>query len=218
MLNMKIDISKLNFDKLNGLIPAIIVDYNNNQVLMLGFMNEESLNKTIKTNNVTFYSRTRNSLWTKGETSGNYLKLIDILTDCDNDTLLVYAEPQGPTCHTGSYSCFNISKIRSLNFLNELFDLIKERKKVLPEKSYTAKLFMEGENRIIQKVGEEAIETVIAAKNKDKNEIINETSDLIYHLFVMLADQGIDFADIVDNLKSRSGGSQTKNRNTENSE
>ena len=202
---MQLDISKLNFEKLNGLIPAIIVDNSNNQVLMLGFMNKESLEKTLETDLVTFYSRTKKALWTKGETSGNYLKLINILPDCDNDTLLVYAEPQGPTCHTGNYSCFNINNIKSLNFLNELFNLIKERKEKLPENSYTAKLFKEGANRIIQKVGEEAIETVIAAKNKDKNEIINETSDLIYHLFVMLAELDIDFSEIVDNLKKRAG-------------
>lgn len=203
---MKLDVEKLNFEKLNGLIPAVIVDKSNNQVLMLGFMNMESLNKTLETNNVTFYSRTKKSLWTKGETSGNYLKLVNILVDCDNDTLLIYAEPQGPTCHTGNYSCFNVDNIKSLNFLTDLFNLIKDRKKELPKESYTTRLFKEGENRIIQKIGEEAIETVIAAKNKDKNEIINETSDLIYHLFVMLADQGIEFLEIVDNLKKRRAG------------
>ena len=202
---MNLDVEKLNFAKLNGLIPAIIIDNNNNQVLMLGFMNMESLNKTIETNNVTFYSRTKKSLWTKGETSGNYLNLVNILVDCDNDTLLIYAEPEGPTCHTGNYSCFNVNNIKSLNFLNELFNLIKDRKKELPENSYTTRLFKEGGNRIIQKVGEEAVETVIAAKNRDKDEIINETSDLIYHLFVMLADQEIEFSEIVDNLKKRRG-------------
>ena len=202
---MKLDIDKLNFEKLSGLIPAIIIDSSNNQVLMLGFMNKESLNKTIETNNVTFYSRTKKTLWTKGETSGNYLKLVKILNDCDNDTLLIYAEPEGPTCHTGNYSCFNVNNIKSLNFLNELFNLIKERKKELPENSYTTSLFKQGTNRIIQKVGEEAIETVIAAKNRDKNEIVNETSDLFYHLFVMLAEQEIEFSEIVDNLKKRRG-------------
>lgn len=203
---MKININKLNFEKLNGLVPAVIVDNSNNQILMLGFMNKESLDKTLETNLVTFYSRTKKSLWTKGKTSGNYLKLVNILTDCDNDSLLIYAEPQGPTCHTGNYSCFNVDNIKSLNILNELFDLIKERKEKLPENSYTTRLFKEGENRIIQKVGEEAVETVIAAKNKDKNEIINETSDLIYHLFVMLADQGIEFSEVVDKLKERRSG------------
>ena len=203
---MKININKLNFEKLNGLVPSVIVDNRNNQILMLGFMNKESLDKTLETNLVTFYSRTKKSLWTKGKTSGNYLKLVNILTDCDNDSLLIYAEPHGPTCHTGNYSCFNVDNIKSLNILNELFDLIKERKEKLPENSYTTRLFKEGENRIIQKVGEEAVETVIAAKNKDKNEIINETSDLIYHLFVMLADQGIEFSEVVDKLKERRSG------------
>lgn len=197
------DKEKLNFEKLNGLIPAVVVDEKNNQVLMLGFMNKEALAKTIETRLVTFYSRTRNALWTKGETSKNYLHLVDIKPDCDNDTLLVYAKPDGNTCHTGNYSCFDIPDYSSLNFLNELFGLIKERKIRMPDNSYTTELFKSGANRIIQKVGEEAIETVIAAKNRDKQEIINETSDLIYHLFVMLAEQDIEFEKIVKNLESR---------------
>lgn len=198
-----LDKEKLNFEKLNGLIPAIVVDKRNNQILMLGFMNKEALEKTLETKLVTFFSRTRNTLWTKGETSKNYLHLVDIKPDCDNDTLLVYASPDGNTCHTGNYSCFDIPNYSSLNFLNELFGLIKDRKIKLPENSYTTKLFKEGENRIIQKVGEEAIETVIAAKNRDKKEIINETSDLIFHLLVMLAEQEIDFSEVVDNLAHR---------------
>ena len=199
----KEELSTLDFDKLNGLIPAIVVDKNNGQVLMLGFMNKEALAKTIETKLVTFFSRTRNTLWTKGETSKNYLHLVDIKTDCDNDTLLVYANPDGNTCHTGNYSCFNIPNNGSINFLNDLFSLIKSRKTELPENSYTTKLFESGTNRIIQKVGEEAIETVIAAKNQDREEIINETSDLIYHLFVMLAEQDIEFSDIAENLEKR---------------
>lgn len=198
-----LDKDKLNFEKLNGLIPAIVVDKRNSQILMLGFMNKEALEKTLETKLVTFFSRTRNELWTKGETSKNYLHLVDIKPDCDNDTLLVYAMPDGNTCHTGNYSCFDIPNYASLNFLNELFGLIKDRKTKLPENSYTTKLFKEGENRIIQKVGEEAIETVIAAKNRDKKEIINETSDLIFHLLVMLAEQEIEFSEIVNNLESR---------------
>src|SRR3989304_946921 len=198
-----IDLSKLNFEKLNGLIPAVVVDYKTDIVLMLGFMNKESLEKTIETKLVTFFSRTRKELWTKGETSGNYLRLIEIKPDCDNDSLLIYAEPDGNTCHTGSYSCFNIDKSGSIKFLAQLAEIIKERKINLPENSYTTKLFKEGENRIIQKVGEEAVETVIAAKNRDKKEIINETSDLIYHLFVMLAEQEIEFEDVIENLKKR---------------
>lgn len=199
----KLDIKNLNFSKLNGLIPAIIVDKKNNQILMLGFMNEQALKKTLETGLVTFFSRTKNKLWTKGETSNNYLHLENIIPDCDNDTLLIYVNPEGNTCHIGNYSCFGLEDISSINFLGKLFSLVKDRKINMPENSYTSKLFREGENRIIQKVGEEAVETVIAAKNKDKNEIINETSDLIYHLFVMLADQGIEFSEIVHNLELR---------------
>ncbi len=199
----KSEITKLNFGKLNGLIPAVVVDVNNHQVLMLGFMNAEALEKTLDTRLVTFYSRTRKSLWTKGETSKKYLHLVDIRVDCDSDSLLVYAKPDGNTCHTGKYSCFDIPKLGSLEFLNELFALIKERKKLLPENSYTTSLFKSGRNRVIQKVGEESVEVLISAKNQDKNEIVNEVSDLIYHLFVMLADQEIEFTEVVSNLKKR---------------
>jgi phosphoribosyl-AMP cyclohydrolase / phosphoribosyl-ATP pyrophosphohydrolase len=197
-----IDSSKLNFEKLGGLIPAIIVDASTGTILMLGFMNKESLQKTIDTKLVTFFSRTKNALWVKGETSGNYLNLVDIKDDCDNDTLLVHVNPVGPTCHTGDYSCFGEEK-NSIQFLNKLFTLIKERRAQMPEDSYTTKLFKEGTNRIIQKVGEEAIETVIAAKNRDHKEIVNEVSDLIYHLFVMLAEQEIEFDEVVKNLSNR---------------
>jgi phosphoribosyl-ATP pyrophosphohydrolase/phosphoribosyl-AMP cyclohydrolase len=199
----KINLPELNFEKLNGLIPAIVVDKSSDKVLMLGFMNKTALKKTIETKLVTFFSRTRNELWTKGETSGNFLRLIEIMPDCDNDTLLIYAVPDGNTCHTGNYSCFGIEKNSPLYFLNELFDLIKKRKIELPKNSYTTSLFNSGANRIIQKVGEEAIEIVIAAKNRDTTEIINETSDLIYHLFVMLAEQDIDFDEVVENLEKR---------------
>ncbi|MGE5796212.1 MAG: bifunctional phosphoribosyl-AMP cyclohydrolase/phosphoribosyl-ATP diphosphatase HisIE [Ignavibacteria bacterium] len=198
-----INLGELNFSKLNGLIPAVVVDKNGGQVLMLGFMNKEALQKTFETSLVTFYSRTKNKIWTKGETSGNYLKLSEIKTDCDNDSLLIYAEPKGPTCHTAQYSCFGLEKNSSLNFLNELFGLIRNRKINLPENSYTAGLFKEGENRIIQKFGEEAVEVLIAAKNRDKNEIINEVSDLIYHLFIMLAQEDIEFSDIAAKLEER---------------
>ncbi len=197
-----IDIEKLDFEKLNGLIPAIIVDNNSNDILMLGFVNKDSLNITLETKRVTFFSRSRNTLWTKGETSGNYLNLVEIKSDCDNDTLIIYVNPVGNTCHTGEYSCFNINK-SNLKFLRVLFDLIKERKEKMPENSYTTKLFTRGENRIIQKVGEEAIETVIAAKNNDKNEIVNEVSDLIFHLFVLLVEKNIDIEEVIDNLINR---------------
>jgi len=192
----------LNFEKMNGLIPAVIVDEVTNQTLMLGYMNEEAYDKTIATGRVTFYSRTKNRLWTKGETSGDYLIVKNIIADCDKDTLLIYANPLGNTCHTGNYSCFGIEK-NSINFFNLLFDLIKDRKEKMPENSYTTKLFLRGENRIIQKVGEEAIETVIAAKNNDKDEIINEVSDLIYHLFVMLVQKEIGINEIAGKLIER---------------
>lgn len=197
-----IDIKEINFSKLNGLIPAVIIDTNSNQVLMVGFMNEESLIRTIESGRVTFYSRTNNKLWTKGETSGNYLELVSIISDCDNDTLLIEAFPHGNTCHTGEYSCFNLHKDNT-HFLSKLFKLIQKRKNEMPENSYTTSLFKEGTDRIIQKVGEESIETLIAAKNRNKNEIINETSDLIYHLFVMLAEQNISLAEVIQQLELR---------------
>ena len=198
-----IEISKLNFEKLNGLIPTVIIDYKTDLVLMLGFMNKESLETTTETKLVTFYSRTRKELWTKGKTSGSYLRLVEIKPDCDNDSLLIYAEPDGNTCHTGNYSCFNINKTDSIKFLEELSKLIKERKERLPENSYTTKLFKEGENRIIQKFGEESVEVIIAAKNNDRKEIINEVSDLIYHLLVLLEEKEIKLSDISANLEKR---------------
>lgn len=198
-----IDIEKIDFEKQNGLVPAIIIDITTDQVLMLGYMNKESLTHTIEKQKVVFFSRTKNKLWLKGETSGNYLNLVSINTDCDNDTLLIYAKPEGPTCHTGSYSCFSNVDKNNVQFLSYLFELIKDRKVKMPENSYTTKLFQKGSNRIIQKVGEEAIETVIAAKNNDKTEIINEVSDLFFHLFVMLADQEVEFSEIISNLQNR---------------
>ena len=198
-----IKIEKINFEKLSGIIPAIIIDASNNNVLMLGFMNKEALEQTIEKQKVVFFSRSKNRLWLKGETSHNYLNVVSIITDCDNDTLLIYANPDGPTCHTGSYSCFAEANENSVLFLEYLFKLIKQRKIEMPENSYTSKLFQRGSDRIIQKVGEEAVETVIAAKNKDKEEVIYETSDLLFHLLVMLADQEIEFSDIISSLKKR---------------
>lgn len=200
-----VNINELQFDKMGGLLPAIIIDHRTNQVLMLGFMNKEALDITIESQKVTFFSRTKNRIWTKGESSGNFLNLVDVKTDCDQDTLLVSVVPVGNTCHTGSYSCFGEKQSLNIAWLNSLFTLIQERKKTLPDNSYTTKLFTSGENRIIQKVGEEAIETVIAAKNNDKEEIVNEVSDLFYHLFVMLVDKGIELTDIAKNLEERHG-------------
>ena len=198
-----IDLSKLNFEKLGGLIPVVVMDDKTDLVLILGFMNKESLEKTIETKLVTFFSRTRNRLWTKGETSGNYLKLVEMKSDCDNDALLIYAEPDGNTCHKGNYSCFGINKSDSIKFLQKLAGIIKERKENLPDNSYTTKLFKEGENRIIQKFGEESVETMIAAKNDDKNEIINEVSDLLYHLLVLLEEKKIKLSEVITNLEKR---------------
>jgi len=197
-----IDISKLNFSKLNGLIPAIIVDDSSDKILMLGFMNKEALRISIESGKVTFFSRTKNELWTKGETSGNFLLIKKIISDCDDDTIIIYAEPQGPTCHLGDYSCFNIPN-ENINFLLKLSELVNQRKKDLPENSYTTKLFKEGSDRIIQKVGEEATEVIIAAKNKSKQQIIYETADLLYHLIVMLSDNELNLRDIVKELESR---------------
>ena len=198
-----IDIKIINFEKLDGLVPAIIIDELNNNVLMLGFMNEEALEQTIEKQKVVFFSRTKNRIWLKGETSKNYLNVKNISTDCDNDTLMIYAKPDGPTCHTGSYSCFAEVDKNNIHFLNYLSNLIKERKVKMPDGSYTTELFRRGSDRIIQKVGEEAVETVIAAKNKDKKEVINETSDLLFHLMVMLADQGIELSEVILNLQQR---------------
>lgn len=197
-----IDVSKINFEKLNGLVPAIVVDNKTDKVLMLGFMNQESLKKTIEIGKATFYSRSKKSLWTKGETSGNFLLVKEIITDCDNDSLLICADPVGPVCHTGNYSCFSIHN-GSINFLEKLNEIIKQRKKELPQDSYTAQLFKDGPDRIIQKVGEEAVEVVIAAKNKNRKQIIYESADLLYHLMVMLYDNDIELKDVVAELESR---------------
>lgn len=198
-----IDIKNIDFKKCDGLVPAIIKDVKSNSVLMLGFMNKEALQKTIENGKVTFYSRTKQRLWTKGETSGNYLFVQNISTDCDNDSLLIRAVPAGNTCHSGSYSCFESENESRILFLEYLFNLIKKRNEDRPQGSYTTKLFNSGADRIIQKVGEEAVETVIAAKNRDKEEITNETADLIYHLFVMLVEQGINFEEIISVLQKR---------------
>ncbi|NWF90247.1 MAG: bifunctional phosphoribosyl-AMP cyclohydrolase/phosphoribosyl-ATP diphosphatase HisIE [Ignavibacteriaceae bacterium] len=197
-----IDVSKINFGKLSGLVPAIVVDKKNDQVLMLGFMNEEALRKTIEIGKATFYSRTRNIIWTKGETSGNYLLVKKIVADCDNDSLIVYVEPLGPVCHTGNYSCFPLAN-KNLNFLHILFELVSSRKEKLPEGSYTANLFNSGSDRIIQKVGEEAVEVMIAAKNRNRKDIIYECADLLFHLMIMLKDNDVELNEIVTELESR---------------
>ncbi|MBL1215664.1 MAG: bifunctional phosphoribosyl-AMP cyclohydrolase/phosphoribosyl-ATP diphosphatase HisIE [Ignavibacteriae bacterium] len=198
-----ININEIDFTKLNGLVPAVIVDKNYNNVLMLGFMNKEALEITIESGHVTFFSRTKNRIWTKGETSKNYLLVDKIFTDCDNDSLLIYASPQGNTCHKEQYSCFGIERSDKNNFLFFLSELIKSRKKEMPSGSYTTSLFEQGINRIVQKVGEEAVETVIAAKNDDKEELINEVSDLLFHLLVLMEEKNISLQDVNNNLMKR---------------
>jgi len=204
----ELDVKKMDFKKMNGLIPAIIQDNSTSRVLMLGFMNREALTQTLKTKRVVFFSRTRQKIWRKGETSGNFLGIISISTDCDNDTLLIKVEPKGNTCHKGNYSCFGDStaKNQPLQFIQNLYELIAKRKKEMPKNSYTTNLFKSGLDRILQKVGEEAVELVIAGKNKSKKLIVEECSDFIYHLFVLLAKKNIPLQDIEKELVSRRTG------------
>ena len=194
---------KLDFEKMGGLIPAIVQDNDTNKVLMLGFMNEEAYEKTMQTGKVTFFSRTRNCLWTKGETSGNVLKVISVLVDCDNDTLLVKAHPTGPVCHTGADTCFGEKNEEAIMFLKYLQNFIERRRQEMPEGSYTTSLFMKGINRMAQQVGEEAVETVIEATNGTDDRLIYEASDLIYHLIVLLTSKGMRIEDLAKELKKR---------------
>lgn len=201
MLDKK-EILKLNWKKTNGMIPTIVQDHLSNEILMHGYMNKEAFLKTQKEGLVTFYSRTKNRLWTKGETSGNYLKVINITTDCDCDTLLILVSSIGKTCHLGNNSCFSL-KSNNSTFLFSLEKIIEEKKGIQDNPSYTYDLYKSGTTRIAQKVGEEAIETILAAMKKDKNELINEASDLIYHLIVLLHDQNVNLNLVIENLKKR---------------
>jgi phosphoribosyl-ATP pyrophosphohydrolase/phosphoribosyl-AMP cyclohydrolase len=195
---------ELNFDKNNGLIPAVIQDSKTKQVLMLGYMNQQALEVTRKSGKVTFYSRSKRRLWTKGETSGNFLKLDSLKADCDGDTLLIKAQPLGPTCHLGTDTCFGSENIENeIQFLQELQKIIGNRKRTAPEGSYTASLFASGINRIAQKVGEEAVEVVIEAKESNTQKLKEETADLLFHLLVLLEHKEVSLAEVVDVLKSR---------------
>lgn len=199
------DFSALKYDE-KGLIPAIIQDATTLRVLMLGYMNEESLQQTKDSGNVTFFSRSRNELWVKGETSGNFLKLVNLHYDCDSDALLVLAHPIGPTCHTGELTCFYRDEKAPevpYAFLKSLQDLLVKRKDELPEGSYTTSLFKKGLDKIAQKVGEEAVETVIASKNVDDGEFIYEASDLLFHLMVLLTERNMTLDTLIDELKKR---------------
>ena len=197
-------IMNIDFEKGNGLVPAIIQDAKTNKVLMLGYMNQEALDLTLKTKKVTFYSRTRQCIWTKGETSGNYLNLVDIKADCDNDTLLVFVHPTGPTCHTGTDTCWGESnQPNPLLFLSTLQDFIYKRKEEMPEGSYTTSLFKDGLNRMAQKVGEEALEAVIEACNGTNERLIYEGSDMLHHLIVLLTEKGLRIEDLAKELQVR---------------
>ena len=192
---------KINFSKLDGLVPCIVQDASTNKVLMLGFMNEEAYQKTISEKRVTFFSRTKKRLWTKGETSGNNLELIDIILDCDDDTLLIKVNPKGPTCHTGADTCFNETN-SDWNLLS-LEQTIKQRKANPSKGSYTSSLFESGLNKIAQKVGEEAVELVIEAKDNNRELFLNEAADLMYHYLVLLQAKNFQLQDVVDTLAKR---------------
>ena len=191
---------------MGGLIPAIIQDNNTNKVLMLGFMNEEALEQTLSSGKVTFFSRTKNRLWMKGETSGNTLSVVSITPDCDNDTLLIKAIPAGPVCHKGTDTCFGEKNEENIMFLKYLQNFIERRRQEMPEGSYTTTLFQKGINRMAQKVGEEAVETVIEATNGTEDRLIYEASDLIYHLIVLLTSKGLRIDDLARELKKRHKG------------
>ncbi|QGY29824.1 bifunctional phosphoribosyl-AMP cyclohydrolase/phosphoribosyl-ATP diphosphatase HisIE [Pantoea cypripedii] len=195
-------LANLDWVKTAGMMPAIVQHSVSGEVLMHGYMNEEALQKTLADGNVTFFSRTKNRLWTKGETSGHFLKVVSITPDCDNDTLLVLANPIGPTCHLGTSSCFSPAA-PDWTFLYQLEQLLAERKSADPASSYTAKLYASGTKRIAQKVGEEGVETALAATVNDRFELTNEASDLIYHLLVLLQDQDLDLSAIINNLRAR---------------
>jgi phosphoribosyl-ATP pyrophosphohydrolase/phosphoribosyl-AMP cyclohydrolase len=186
----------------DGLVPAIVQDNETDKVLMLGFMNQEAFAKTQETGKVTFYSRSKQRLWTKGEESGNFLNLKSLLVDCDNDTILVKVDPVGPVCHTGADTCWN-EKNTNDNFLQHLENVIEQRKQVAPDKSYVASLFKKGINKIAQKVGEEAVEVVIEAKDNDADLFLNESADLLFHYLILLNAKGYKLQDVIEILQKR---------------
>ncbi|EGQ8297445.1 bifunctional phosphoribosyl-AMP cyclohydrolase/phosphoribosyl-ATP diphosphatase [Vibrio parahaemolyticus] len=196
---------RINWEKVDGLVPAIVQDFQSSQVLMMGYMNQDALAKTGETGQVTFFSRTKERLWTKGETSGNVLQLVNISLDCDNDTLLVRVNPIGPTCHTGTTTCWDgdAQEESQMVWLHQLEQLLAARKSADPDSSYTASLYARGTKRISQKVGEEGVEVALAATSGDKAELVCESADLIYHLLVLLQHQGLSMNDVVNKLKER---------------
>ncbi len=194
---------EIKFDKNTGLIPAIIQDNTTKNVLMLGYMNQESFDKTLETKKVTFFSRSKQRLWTKGEESGNFLHVVHVQNDCDNDTLLIRVNPQGPTCHKGSDTCWGEENKQKFGFLSQLEDVIQNRKENPDKKSYVASLFENGINKIAQKVGEEAVEVVIEAMDDNDHLFKDESADLLFHYLILLQAKGFQLNDIVDVLKSR---------------
>ena len=197
---MKIDFKK----NLDGLIPAIIQDATSKNVLMLGYMNQEAFEKTKNTKKVTFFSRTKNRLWTKGEESGNFLNLVDLKLDCDNDTLLIFVNPIGPTCHKGSDTCWNDTNNETYGFISKLEETIANRiENADASKSYVASLFKKGINKVAQKVGEEAVEVVIEAKDTNDTLFLNESADLLFHYLLLLQAKGFKLKDVVEVLKGR---------------
>ena len=211
MNSQNFDLSTVNFSKTDGLAAAIIQDVTTRQVLMLGYMNAEALNKTLAEGVVTFFSRSKQRLWTKGETSNNFLHVVEIMNDCDGDTLLIKVNPDGPTCHTGADTCWNEVNNPRLDgpgqagWLNHLKAVIRDRKNNPNEKSYTASLFEKGTNKIAQKVGEEAVELVIEAMDSNDDLFKGEAADLLFHYLVLLEQRGIDFDEIIDELRERHG-------------
>lgn len=196
---------RINWEKVDGLVPAIVQDFQSSQVLMMGYMNQDALAKTGETGQVTFFSRTKERLWTKGETSGNVLQLVNMQLDCDNDTLLVKVNPIGPTCHTGTTTCWDgdPQEESQMVWLHQLEQLLAARKSADPDSSYSASLYARGTKRISQKVGEEGVEVALAATSGDKAELVCESADLVYHLLVLLQDQGLSMNDVVNKLKER---------------
>jgi len=194
---------KINFVKVGGLVPVIVQDANTKEVLMLGYMNEEALEKTLKSGKVTFFSRTKQRLWTKGETSGNYLTVKEIKVDCDHDTVLIRAEPTGPVCHRGTDTCFGEENKTKTAFIDKLRTIIKDRKQNPSGKSYTTSLFAKGINKVAQKVGEEAVEVIIEAKDNNKELFLGEAADLLYHYLVLLEAKGYELDEVMDVLIDR---------------
>lgn len=201
-MSFNFDPNSVDFQKSGGLVPAIIQDHLSNKVLMLGYMNRAALDQTLTEGKVTFFSRSKERLWTKGESSNNFLHLVDIAVDCDQDTLLIKARPDGPTCHTGADTCWN-EKNHSNDFLQQLENVIRQRRDQPDDNSYTTSLFKRGINKIAQKVGEEAVELVIEAKDNNADLFLNEAADLLFHYLILLSAKGYELGDVVKILESR---------------